>query len=264
MIYRHWPPQYDPSIDPDLFYWFDASDTSTIKGAGGSAITDGATVYEWWNKGSKDTRLAQQGSHPRPVWRQSALNGMPAVMFNGSQVLGLTDITEFTSLAGLTLYIVCAQNVTPPGGVGSGGARAFHTSAGSLSATVLCQQFRANGEVLIGGKRLYGDTEVHAVLCGTYTLGEPIIVTGAFDYASARLDGYKNGVLCKRLDPFQTPGQTDSRALFSITVGAQVSAGGFFWGLTGPVSELLAVKQYGDPDEHVRRHHYLRTKWGIG
>lgn len=261
MMLRRRMPIYDPASDPDLFYWFDAADTSTLKGAGGAAITDGATVYEWLNKGSKDTKLAQQGSLPRPVWRQSALNGMPAVVFNGSQVLGLTDITGFTSLAGLTLYIVCAQNVTPPS---SGGARAFHTSAGSLSATVHYQQFRSDGEVVIGGKRLYGDAHASVVLCGTYTLGEPIIVTGAFDYAAARLDGYKNGVLCERLDPFQTPGQTDSRALFSITVGAQVSAGGFFWGLTGPVSELLAVKQYGGPDEHVRRHHYLRTKWRIG
>lgn len=45
VISRRKIPIYNPSSDPDLFYWFDASDTSTLKGAGGAAIADGSQVY---------------------------------------------------------------------------------------------------------------------------------------------------------------------------------------------------------------------------
>lgn len=253
-------PVYDPTSPASLFYYFDAADPSTLKGAGGAPIADGADVYEWLNKGTSSARFVPISGVGRPTWHASGPSGRPALRFNGASGLTLDDVAGLTSLSGLTMGAVASVDATPP----TGQQAIFKIHAATVPAGNRAIIAIFESRIRTGGRRLDADAG-QWWQDGPVSPGERFIATTTYDYDNAKIRAYKNGVLWSE-DVFQTPGPSAAGNPAHVSIGLENRPGdtGQTNYLTGWIEVIAAVRSAPSPDGLVPLHHYLRIAKGIG
>lgn len=249
-------PVFVPDRDPDLFYWFDASNTSTIKGEGGAAITNGAQVYEWLNrKGAQ--KFVQSGTIARPTFVTSGPGGRPGVRFNGSHALRLDDVTGLTELSGLTGIIIASvdnpsETQTAISYYGpsapSGNRWLVHVLNGNVRGH--CRQNDSH----------FGVTGEN----GPAVANVPFIATATANYLNGRVVFCRDGIRYHQ-DQFDTIGPSPTTSPGVIAFGRQapgIITSNEQW-LTGYIFALMLWRRALTQAELFPVHHYLRTRWRI-
>lgn len=252
-------PVYDPANPVSLFYYFDAADADSLKGAGGIAIADGAEVHEWRNKGTSSAKFVQSGTIARPTWVASGPNGRPALRFNGAHALALDSVAGLTLLNGLTLFVIGSVDSTPAD---------VHQALLSVlvpSGNATRTYLGIFGNYLrFGARRLDADGTVGFVNDGPIAAGERFIFLMSIDYTSALSRAYRNGIYSNG-GTLQSAGQSASTAPKEVTIGGQPGlAGSDKHHLAGYIEAVGAVRSYDTADDLVPLHHYLRIAKGIG
>lgn len=103
-------------LGASLELWFDANDTATV-------TLNGSTVSQWDDKSGNTRNISQGSASQQPTWNSTGLNGMPTVVFNGSNdillnqnagTIGVTNITiislmRYAGASGEDVPIVIGQ-----------------------------------------------------------------------------------------------------------------------------------------------------------
>lgn len=81
-----WPTPFTPSAISGLELWLDASDASTLYDAttGGSLVAANGGVARWEDKSGNSRHFTQSTAENRPARKTSDINGLDAVLFDGS------------------------------------------------------------------------------------------------------------------------------------------------------------------------------------
>lgn len=258
------PPPFDPTT---LFLYFDAADPSTLKGSGGSAITDGAEVYEWQSSGTSSAKFIPISGASRPTWHASGPGGKPALRFNGAHGLTLDSLSGFASLSSLLIGVVGSLDSTPP--TGQQALFKIHANMFPQGSRAILAIFE--GRIRTGGRRL--DTNSGQWWQdGPVAPNERFIATTAYDYANAKMDSYKNGIWWIE-DTFQTSGTSAASNPLHVSIGLeQRPADGWATNyMTGWIEAVVcnpiaasADMPAPSPADLVPLHHYLRIAKEIG
>jgi len=101
--------KFDPRSIANIFYWLDATDTSSLRtnsDGTGSVTASGDLVGNWQNiAGTSGVTTSQATTNNRPQYQAAGLNGKPALLFNAASATTQFDQT-FPSLGSHT--ICCA------------------------------------------------------------------------------------------------------------------------------------------------------------
>lgn len=217
------------------YLWFDASDAASFTYSSG-------TVVSQWNDKSGNTRHLTQGTVLNQPTRSGTQNGLPTVVFDGSND-ALSNSSIAGNSSGFTLFIA--------GKMGSGTSaygRILSSSAGGTdytsSAIVVHRQ--AGGSVLAG--------ERNAVIRSSSTMSMDAwhAITVNNDMTTSRM--YIDGVIGS------TAG-ADTVALVSsvIALGRATNGGDFF---AGEIAEVLLYLSFLNTTDRQSVEAYLKTKWG--
>lgn len=216
------PAGFDPASITSLALWLDASQLT------GLADTD--PVSSWTDLSGNGRHVTQADSGKRPVYRTSWQNGLPAVVFDGSD--------DFLRVTGLTLnqpntILVVGKSTTNNTAIFDGDDSS-HTH----------QVYRRG-------------TGSWAMFAGTL-LDSALAANGNWHLRTAKFQGATSYL---RLDGAEiAAGAAGAQNLDAITVG------GFFDGtgaLNGDVGELLVYNAALSAGDLAAAEAYLRGKWGV-
>lgn len=245
-----WPqpvPPFTPSDITGLSAWFDASDASTLYDAtsGGSLVAADGEVARWEDKSGNGRHATQSTSGSRPLRKTASINGLGALLFDGSND-GLSFSGNIENGSGhVSLYVVARKTSTS--GVG------FMVNKDNSAISPRVHQFlRING----------ANVETH---WWTPTLQAPSrgsISANTTFLASLRL-GSDNGVVGLN----GVEGTANNNAS-GISTNSQPTQIGFypvgpsdFWG--GHICEIVAYDNKISSTDADAVEAYLMTKWGI-
>jgi hypothetical protein len=229
--------------------WLDAADASTV-------TTDGSAVSQWNDKSSNARHASQVTASLSPTYTANGLNGKSVVTFNGSNVLGLTELTLGRNIGGLSYFAVASSTT-----VSGGNYRTIfdlNTGSGLDRASFYVRE----STIEVSGRRL--DTNLYqAHTNGTPSINTAFILCALFNYSAAALSvGFNGGALTSRSGGFQTAGNTSNTDSTLITMGAS-DALGSSTPFTGYVSEFIAIRSILSDANRQKLEGYLAHKWGL-
>jgi hypothetical protein len=230
--------------------WLDAADASTV-------TTDGSAVSQWNDKSSNARHASQSTASLRPAYTANGLNGKSVVTFNGSNVLGLTELTLGRNIGELSYFVVASP--TTVSGATYRTIFDLNTSSISIDRTAL---YVRESTIEAGGRRLDADS-FQSHTNGTPSINTAFISCALFNYSAAALSvGFNGGALTSRSGGFQTAGNTSDTSSGLITMGASNALGGLT-PFTGYVSEFIAIRSILSDANRQKLEGYLAHKWGL-
>jgi hypothetical protein len=251
---------WQPTDDSGLYLWIDAHRGDSVIGSGNGAI-DGGTVTSWYNlqAGVSLTKMQQISSQALPTFKVNGINGLPAVLFDGStQVLSSNSATGLTSMSGLTICLVLRVLSTASAGV----LAIVYTGTTPGWTARLWAGITAAGLFDPGGRRL--DSDAYAgQSSGSIVVGTPYVYTLCLDYSNARMRTYLNGSPQQDI-AFQTAGLSDSAESWNVQFGSVYAPTNILsYQCNMLLGEAILLKRAPTITEFTRIHGYLRNKWRI-
>jgi len=135
-----------------LYYWFDASDASTLFSdfAGTIPATPGGIVRRWKNKGLVTTNWLHNSGTNAPTRQTAVRNGLDVLRFTGTNLLGSPNVvlSPIGSVA-RTVYTVYKHTATGINVAWSYGGTAAGTAFGHGSVNGLTGCVRIGGDVTV-------------------------------------------------------------------------------------------------------------------
>lgn len=172
----------------------------------------------------------------RPTVTAAAINGLPALLFDGTAntlALAAAALNWSKGVAGLTIGVVAKTVATA-----TAGGVVLRLSTNASASTTRCGFNRdgSAGEVDVAGRRLDANSN-QFIRDGISSTAAYTIDIGVYDYAGAKLRFYQNGteVGTSPLDPFQTAGSSEDLASLAVTIGSNGAGATFFHGLIAGV-----------------------------
>lgn len=258
----------DPTTIPDLRLWLKADSLATT-------TTD---VSSWSNSapGFTTESVSQATAAKMPVYSASALNALPAVMFDGVDDMLVSSgalLDLFRNLGGATVFVVARSDAAATTGTAVVTEQIISfSSGGSAGAARLTQAATESSaapnedSLRVGGRRLDADSFDSSFSANdSWPRATWKVATGAWDWANAALRGYLNGTLSVEDLAFQTAGLTENTASLHGHVGAHTggtSASGAEF-LTGPIAEMLVYRRLLTAAERADVHSYLQDRYAI-
>jgi hypothetical protein len=229
--------------------WLDAADASTVTTVSGN-------VSQWNDKSGNARHASQSTPLIRPAYTANGLNGKSVVTFNGSNVLGLTELTLGRNIGELSYFAVASSTT-----VSGNNCRAiFDLNAGSGPDRAAL--YVRESTIEAGGRRL-DNNNYQAHTNGTPSVNTAFISCALFNYSAAALSvGFNGGALTSRSGGFQTAGNTSDTNSTLITMGAS-DALGTVTPFTGYVSEFIAIRSILSDANRQKVEGYLAHKWGL-
>ena len=239
----------DPTSISNCTLWLDAQDASTITGT--------SPVTQWNDKSGKGSNtLAYSGTPARVT---SAINGYPAMRFNGSSYFWGSN-TNTTSNA--TFFLIATVE---PNSLGS--AYQQYTCAyafSSITAGEIDYAYASSmsGPVLPNAGPSFVLQPFQRPITGSFTNFAPgysnvFLLTNVF--SNGTVYSYQNGNLI---------GSVASTGVFNIgryAIGCQTYAGstGFNYQWTGYIGEVIAYSNALTSDQRQQVEYYLSAKWRL-
>jgi hypothetical protein len=232
-----WPlPALNPTTIAGLEIWLDASDSATLYDAtsGGSLVASGSAVARWEDKSGKARHATQSDSSERPTRSVSEINGLDAILFDGSD-----DKMFYSgpSQSDATIFAVVKRNADS------------NVYAGVFAfAKTFCIYSRMSSDQW----GVYNVTNTADNGSGvSLTVGSPFVVTARRTSANRFL--YTNGTLSATVsaDPFN--GYTD--VIGADADNAQVHR--------GYIGEVLGYSESLSDANRAAVESYLMQKWGV-
>ncbi|MDX2082772.1 MAG: LamG-like jellyroll fold domain-containing protein [Rickettsiales bacterium] len=247
----------------DIAFWYETSqESNTISVTNNDSPSDADSINKW-NDYSPASQLKinstiQTSADNQPKYKQNAINGLPALSFDGNDFL---EIPKNNFTQNFTLLAVIKTSVQ---GASSGGNPFRSANPIVGSATNECNSDIAplsvgEGTLLIGASGGFGCPST--ILRGTTNVSDdkPHIVVSSRNSGNGQLrlyvDGIDNGAT-------GTTGNVVG-ALTSKTV-ARIGAsddGANFW--TGYIAEVIVFEKLLTNDERKSIESYLSKKWAI-
>jgi prepilin-type N-terminal cleavage/methylation domain-containing protein len=247
------------SSTDNLVLWLETTSADSFQSAGYSdsnplAASSGSVA--WYDLNKKNNALSTSNSPyaSNPTYTLNAINGLPALSFNGSsQYLALTDSTILAATS-YTVFVV-----EQPAKI-SGTYNYFIAASGSCSVSTCFAM--GHGNISSGTYTIYMShysndiaTTASNITGLGYQTYKPILHSGFFTIGGSRKYFY-NG----------TAGNSDSNAAAissnsSMTIGnAAGLAAGFYQGMIG---EIIIFNRNLSTQERWAIETYLGQKWGI-
>jgi len=178
-----------PSDFSGLVGWWDASARNI--NAGSPSNSD--AVYDWLDLSCNDYTASQSTPSSRPTWIASAINGRPAVRFDGTD--DSLAAADHTLTGAFTLFAVVRTDSL------TGSATAVHPVYGQWDATgdersvLLMLNYAVNGSVAISRSHHGTDYQIKRTAANTLTSTvDPYVIAVAYDGEDSASDIYVNGV----------------------------------------------------------------------
>lgn len=209
---------------PELAGWFRAN---TL---GSDGVTNNGPVRTWPDAAGTGNPALQFTTSRQPKWLASAMNGQPAVRFNGAQ----NQSFALTRPVQSDFTILCVFQSTQ--GIGTGtqwwSAAGLVDGEASGAANDFGLSLNANGRVLAGT----GNPDTFLASGAGYNDGKPHVATFTRDAASGALALYVDGALVAT-----APGGTQL-----LTAPAQLTVGSLQTGVNFFSGEIGDVEIFGD------------------
>jgi hypothetical protein len=222
-----------PPVTAGLQLWFDASSQS---------YGDSAPVPTWNDRSGLGRDLTAFDSGSAPTFRANAVNGLPAIEFNGSQSLMKTYGSTFTIAQPDTFFIVY-RSLDP-----NTSTRAFvFDSRNSLVRQVF-------GRPSAGANRMYANIDMDQVGV-TYPFPSFQIWSGVFNGASSTMSA--NGTQVHA-------GNSGASAMEGFAVGGLSTGGQYGYDLSHSlVAEILVYSGAMSPSDQAAVTSYLDQKYNV-
>ena len=240
--YRFQSGLFLPSDIAGLQVWFDASDSSTLFDAtsGGSIPAGDGAVLRWEDKCGNANHATQGTATKEPIRKTSAINGLDAIYFDGSND-NLNLASEITS-SDCSLFVVIER------------------------ATTSVESYGLGGDALRYGLRWASNNIFYLYFNGNGGAGSSSTATGTF-CLTGLLDGLntpESNPDFGYLDGSQVfPSSGVNRSLLSPTSFKYIGMSGNARWVKGNMCEILCYDNYLSNDNINTIHSYLADKWGI-
>lgn len=253
---------FSPKSISGLSLWLDAGDASTI-------TLNGSNVSEWRDKSGGSPNASQATAASQPSYTSAAINGRPAVDFNGTRSLTFASSTaSFNYLHSSTGGVIFM--VVRPGATSNPDAyRPFLINHGDSSSNtgigfVFDDRASAsrNNMLISTVNRGVGGQQAAAVLANNFftTANAYCVLSVVLDCgnatASSRLRMYLNGTLNSTSNT-QTNAASTGNATQNMTIG---SIGG---STEAAVAEMIFYQGVLGASQRVAVERYLGKKYGI-
>lgn len=254
----------DPRDIADCVLWLDGADVDGDFISGGDLV--GGTT--WMDKSTAgNAHAAQTAANRKPEVVAQVLNDLPVVRFDGSDFMDI-DSAAFGMLNGVngcTMFGLAKSTVRPAMGgqrvlMVSSGTNAAGTRAGLNIFDSFGTSLGGSGDLGLAGRRLDSDG-FQRIEGGEAVLAEFVQWTGVFDYASATLKLYVEGVLVTEVTNFQTAGSTSATDSLNIRIGADAALNAVRGLFTGDIAELVAYDRVLADSDRQGVEDYLQDKW---
>ncbi len=236
-----------PSDLPDLVFWVDAGD---IDGNGlTDSLANGAAITTWNDKSSLDNDATQVTSANQPVLNLNALNGRPALAFDGSNDYLATASQIIQGTTGRTIFAVARADNT-----NTNEALLSLTSTAGGAAAPDASYYTLSGEIAVrlGGYQLFDSDLVDddfSVLAVSNATGSDI----------AGIQGYLNGAaLGVASQDTRSDVTINTRVSGESLIGASHPRNSFF---DGQIAELIVYDRQLTPAEMSQVNGYLESKY---
>jgi hypothetical protein len=239
--------------------WLDGSDNTTVfSDAGTTQATNGGAVQQWNDKSGNARHFSQGTLANRPAFNTTAINGKPALVFDGSNdSLGAGSAVIPTTHS---LFILFVPTIESARGILVGQWQAAQTGRTLFSCNSNCASNPVSGRLEIfnstttqggctsaGGGGFVTDTSI----TNTPTIIESICTTGSESWKLL-----KNGT------------EYDSATITALYQGINtalgtVSASGTDQYYDGQIAEVVLTSSVVSTDIRQRIEGYLAHKWGL-
>lgn len=236
---------FDPQHVPGLSLWFDASDSASI--------TTDIGVKGWNDKSGNARHATQAASNNQPALTQNAIDGKPAVVFDG-----LNDCLTFPilNLSAWTVFVVCERT-----GAGNGTILQILQSAFGVDTLLLgLNDSATEGPVLIGS----GSTGAHKYgKGGSLSAGTTRVLSGRWagtnTNGAANYGAWNNGTAVSLTDSASQhkASGNDSR------IGASWCNGALQNFYKGKIGEILVYSSALSTELRTAVERHLARKWGL-
>ena len=106
-------------VSGNLIWWVKAN--AETYNAGTTLATDGQTVLRWDNQVATTNNAVNSDNSTKPIYRQSVINGNPALEFNGTKYLDSELVSGIGATSSFNIFLVFKQNsYQTNGGVNDG------------------------------------------------------------------------------------------------------------------------------------------------
>jgi hypothetical protein len=233
---------FDPLSISGLVGWYDSLDLTAMSqnSDGTGTVAVGDQVGYWKDKSATAAHVTQGIAANRPTLTASAVNGLPALVFDGSNdsLASASGYTAQNSLAALTRIMVFATSQTSIASrVFSGGSDIAFTLSDGLRSTV------TDGN----GARL---SVVSAPLR---------VYASVFDGSENQINIFFDNVAQSVTEIGTIPATTGAGSP-TLHIGSNVGINNF---TNGPIAEYLIYNRALPDAERTLVYEYLRRKWGF-
>lgn len=219
---------------------------------------DGTNVTNWYDLSGYASHVTQATSSMQPVFKTGIINGLPIVRFDG------VDDYLTTSNSSVLAMLNNVSGATAIA-VGKWVQRATQQALVCvMRGNTTAPRFQLN---VAGGSYLYAlsgtraDADTNAASYTTKTSGTNAIYTVAWNYSSATVSQWVNGVINVNGASFGTSGSTSNTNSSAINIGAYTTPQTTF--AQGDFGEVLIYNRVLTSAELTFIHNYLSKKWGI-
>ena len=259
-----------PSIK-NLYLWHD---TIMEKSFIASEVSDGSQISAWYDLNpfsiSDSINLVQADSARKPIYKSSAINGLPGIYFNGAYFLkSQTNVSPFFAGGSATLFIVfnsddvagqkfmfmypiqnCAKNAEIGIGVANYSSGSFGIHAGCGIGTI------TNGNLVVKG----APTIISMVF-----LSSPLTPGTLANIKIYKNGGNEQGLYGSGGSYTQGMGGAYGATLSPLLIGLRDdnNSGSYNSGFVGTMGEIIAFSRSLNAEERNAVEKYLGKKWGI-
>jgi prepilin-type N-terminal cleavage/methylation domain-containing protein len=214
---------------------------------------DGGSISTWYNLSGKNPNnefnATQNTSSYQPAYDINAVNGLPALNFNGSNFVkvsdGFDDDTET-----LTIFLVWKPTAAP-----SGSVRILEKWAGSGAFTYALRSSSAAANTYLAA---YNGSSLSSVASTTLSEAGVTYVVSARRIKNDKLQLWINGT--------QEGGDVSDNASSNTTNDAILYIGSYYnatAGANGYIAEVIIYKRALSTQERQDVEHYLGQKWDV-
>ena len=246
---------WDPSLITTAL-WLDGSDNTTIfSDAGTTQATNGGAVQQWNDKSGNNRHFSNGTLANRPTLNSTAINGKPALVFDGSNdSLGASSAVIPTTHSLFVLFVPTIENST---GSLIGQWEAGQTGRYLWNTNQNCGTATTSGRVnIFNSTTTQGSCQIGVAATDTSITNAPTIIESICTTGSESWKLLQNGT------------EYESATITSVYQGINTalgttSASGTTQYYDGQIAEVVLTASAVSTDTRQRIEGYLAHKWGL-
>ncbi len=211
--------------------------------AGTNTTTDGAAVSNWADQSGNGNNATQSTTANQPTYVASALNGKPAIHFNGGEDLNLPTASTLGILnSDYEMFIVARTNSSS-------------ASPNFLISSANIEQFEMHLNGAAGARFIpTSATYIDEGSAGQYADNNPHIFNAQASSTEGliRVDGVNGS---------DTLTNVQSSSDGALALGVRISGPGYY--LTGDIAEVIIYNKVLTTSDRILVESYLASKYGI-